>query len=200
MCANFHCSTTNDLTSSRKVVNSIWLVMGSKGFLWLAGLILCIVTADTRSDTWGRGTATTPASSPAAAFCHLGRVSLRSAQAPQSRRQAVCRIPLVMSDSPATRSEETLEADFAHIPTRESSVERIPKGLKNRYFALRHGQSEANVENIISSLPARGTTIHGLTQLGREQARGEAAASLCLSLSLSLCLSLSKFRCGGLRG
>jgi hypothetical protein len=88
-----------------------------------------------------------------------------------------------MSGSPATRSEETLEADFAHVPTRESSVDRIPKGLKNRYFALRHGQSEANVENIISSLPARGTTIHGLTQLGREQARGKGC---CLSLSLSL--------------
>lgn len=46
--------------------------------------------------------------------------------------------------------------------------------LKNRYFALRHGQSTANVEGVISSLPAVGTTTHGLTPLGVEQARSAA--------------------------
>jgi hypothetical protein len=46
--------------------------------------------------------------------------------------------------------------------------------LKNRYFAMRHGQSTANVEGVISSLPAVGTTTHGLTPLGVEQARSAA--------------------------
>jgi len=46
--------------------------------------------------------------------------------------------------------------------------------LKNRYFALRHGLSTANVAGIISSLPAVGTTNHGLTDEGRAQARGSA--------------------------
>jgi broad specificity phosphatase PhoE len=49
--------------------------------------------------------------------------------------------------------------------------------LKNSYVALRHGQSEANIEGIISSDPAIGTTKHGLTISGRVQAR-KAATSL----------------------
>ena len=47
--------------------------------------------------------------------------------------------------------------------------------LKNRYFAVRHGQSTANLESIISSDPNVGTVTHGLTPLGREQARRSAA-------------------------
>lgn len=46
--------------------------------------------------------------------------------------------------------------------------------LRNRYFGLRHGQSEANVEGIISSDPAVGTVKHGLTVEGRLQARRAA--------------------------
>lgn len=42
--------------------------------------------------------------------------------------------------------------------------------LRNRYFGLRHGQSEANVMGVISSNPAVGTVTHGLTPLGRLQA------------------------------
>lgn len=41
--------------------------------------------------------------------------------------------------------------------------------LGNRYFALRHGQSQANVESIIVSNPAVGVTAYGLTVTGREQ-------------------------------
>ena len=44
------------------------------------------------------------------------------------------------------------------------------KVLKNTYFGLRHGQSYSNVEGIISSDLFKGTTSHGLTDLGREQA------------------------------
>jgi broad specificity phosphatase PhoE len=43
-----------------------------------------------------------------------------------------------------------------------------------RYFALRHGQSEANIEGIISSDPVGGTIKHGLTASGRAQARAAA--------------------------
>ena len=53
------------------------------------------------------------------------------------------------------------------------SVPRLPP-LKNRYFALRHGLSTANVAGIISSLPSVGTTIHGLTEEGKVQARAAA--------------------------
>ncbi|KAG5189023.1 histidine phosphatase superfamily [Tribonema minus] len=51
-----------------------------------------------------------------------------------------------------------------------STVPRLPL-LQNRYFALRHGQSVANMEGIISSDPAVGTVKHGLTTSGKVQAR-----------------------------
>ncbi|CAN0370664.1 unnamed protein product, partial [Scytosiphon promiscuus] len=48
--------------------------------------------------------------------------------------------------------------------------------LKNRYYALRHGQSVANMEGIISSDPEVGSVKHGLTTNGRTQARVAATA------------------------
>jgi probable phosphoglycerate mutase len=50
-------------------------------------------------------------------------------------------------------------------------------GVKNRYFALRHGESEANAQGIILSDPAAGTAGYGLTERGREQARAAASAA-----------------------
>ncbi|CAF1235947.1 unnamed protein product [Adineta steineri] len=41
--------------------------------------------------------------------------------------------------------------------------------LRNKYFAVRHGESEANVAQIISSNPQVGTGIHGLSSNGRSQ-------------------------------
>ena len=46
--------------------------------------------------------------------------------------------------------------------------------LRNRYFILRHGESEANKEDVISSNPDIATKIHGLTERGKEQARNAA--------------------------
>ena len=46
--------------------------------------------------------------------------------------------------------------------------------FKNRYFLCRHGQSEANVEGVISSDPDYAVWHHGLSPVGVEQA--EAAA------------------------
>ena len=51
--------------------------------------------------------------------------------------------------------------------------------LTHSYYALRHGQSLANVAKIISSDPAISTVDHGLSHIGKEQAKfaGEAFAS-----------------------
>ncbi|KAL3826267.1 hypothetical protein ACHAXA_006295 [Cyclostephanos tholiformis] len=51
--------------------------------------------------------------------------------------------------------------------------------LTQSYYALRHGQSLANVAGIISSDPKISTVQHGLSELGREQARaaGDAFAA-----------------------
>lgn len=43
------------------------------------------------------------------------------------------------------------------------------KKLKNRYFALRHGESEANVENLVSCRPGSALRKCGLTEKGRGQ-------------------------------
>jgi probable phosphoglycerate mutase len=47
--------------------------------------------------------------------------------------------------------------------------------MANRFFVLRHGQSEANAQGIILSDPARGVDGFGLTELGREQVRSAVA-------------------------
>lgn len=47
---------------------------------------------------------------------------------------------------------------------------------RNEYYVLRHGQSLANVEGIISSDPQRATREHGLSDEGREQAARAASA------------------------
>ena len=53
-----------------------------------------------------------------------------------------------------------------------------PKILKNKYYGLRHGQSESNVMGIISSSPLIGIPGHGLTKLGINQARKSATCLL----------------------
>lgn len=45
-----------------------------------------------------------------------------------------------------------------------------PKALANTYYALRHGQSLANVDDLIVSDPERGITGYGLSDKGKEQA------------------------------
>lgn len=49
-----------------------------------------------------------------------------------------------------------------------------PEKLRNKYFGLRHGESMANIANIISSDPVRGSQMHGLTITGKIQARRAA--------------------------
>ena len=72
---------------------------------------------------------------------------------------------------------------FATTNAQDSSVlvvDEMPPPLpplKNYYYLLRHGQSTANVEGIISSARSlSGSTKHGLTLLGIEQARNSAAS------------------------
>ncbi|KAJ1449131.1 histidine phosphatase superfamily [Pelagophyceae sp. CCMP2097] len=61
------------------------------------------------------------------------------------------------------------------------SVVSPPASLRNTYFAVRHGQSTANVANIISSNPILGSNAHELTPLGKVQAL-EAGESLWQAL------------------
>lgn len=49
--------------------------------------------------------------------------------------------------------------------------------LRNRYFGLRHGESEANLAQIVLSDPAVGTVRYGLSERGRAQVRESVAAA-----------------------
>jgi broad specificity phosphatase PhoE len=57
----------------------------------------------------------------------------------------------------------------------------LPK-LSMQYFVLRHGQSLANVEGIISSDPSISTVQHGLSEAGQAQAR-RAGQDVCQQLA-----------------
>lgn len=63
-------------------------------------------------------------------------------------------------------------------------------GLKNTYFAMRHGKSEANERGLIVSNPERGARAFGLCEKGRVQVqdsvgrlRGDAFSALCVMSS-----------------
>jgi broad specificity phosphatase PhoE len=69
------------------------------------------------------------------------------------------------------------ERDFQSTPLRESNVPKLG-ALRNIYIGLRHGESFGNVLGVISSHPVQGTLIHGLTEMGREQARSASTELL----------------------
>lgn len=49
-----------------------------------------------------------------------------------------------------------------------------PANLRNTYYGLRHGESEANIMGVISSDPIKGAQTHGLTGTGVRQAQKSA--------------------------
>jgi broad specificity phosphatase PhoE len=59
--------------------------------------------------------------------------------------------------------------------------------LNNRYFALRHGQSEANTQGIIVSNPEAGINGFGLTARGEQEVRTSVMATI--GSSIRGCLS-----------
>ena len=79
----------------------------------------------------------------------------------------------------------TVRTNRGPAPLRTATLETVvepPEEPRNTYWCVRHGQSTANVENIISSNPAIGSTKHELTALGKEQAH-VAGADLWANLS-----------------
>ena len=60
--------------------------------------------------------------------------------------------------------------------------------LKNKYYAFRHGESQANVEGIIVSDPAIGTVKYGLSEKGRGHVE-ESAARLSAVVSDAVIVS-----------
>lgn len=73
----------------------------------------------------------------------------------------------------ANYQTESLEDLLIGVPIRTVTIPP-PTALRNKYYGLRHGESEANVGGIISSDLTVGSSIHGLTPEGRAQARRAA--------------------------
>ena len=58
----------------------------------------------------------------------------------------------------------------------------LSRPLRNHWYALRHGQSKANVAQVVVSDPANGCNGHGLTDIGREQFRQSLSANALAKL------------------
>lgn len=59
--------------------------------------------------------------------------------------------------------------------------------FKNTYFIMRHGQSEANVADIVVSDPAIGCANYGLSPLGQTQAKASAQVFRDKGIALIVC-------------
>lgn len=70
---------------------------------------------------------------------------------------------LLTTSTPSSSSAMTISSPGNHLL-------KLTK-LHNKFFALRHGQSLANVSKIISSDPAISVPQHGLSPVGLDQAR-----------------------------
>jgi len=69
------------------------------------------------------------------------------------------------------RQSNELYMSSSSSSTSSSDINKLTNRnqLSNQYYALRHGQSKANIAKIISSDPSISTIEHGLTDLGKEQ-------------------------------
>lgn len=102
------------------------------------------------------------------------------------KRTGSINVPSFVSSRFMTASGESLSPSQNEITENgvyivDAMPKPLPKDLKNTYFLLRHGQSEGNVEGVISSARSLATSSkHGLTPLGYDQ--GKASASKLLEL------------------
>ncbi len=81
-----------------------------------------------------------------------------------------------------TSSTERAKSDFSiHNDTNNTNNSNVQlqdsdnnialSYLQHRYWVVRHGQSEANVQKIISSHPDISTKRHGVSSVGKEEAK-----------------------------
>lgn len=67
--------------------------------------------------------------------------------------------------------------------------------MSNRYFIMRHGQSEANVAGIIISAPDSGISAYGLSAEGRRQVRQSVSSSVKIdAFSRVICSDFKRAR------
>ena len=76
--------------------------------------------------------------------------------------------------APISANYKTVPMEELLLGVSNRAVTLSPPPMKNTYLGLRHGESTANLEGIISSDLQIGSSIHGLTPEGKAQARRSA--------------------------
>ena len=105
-------------------------------------------------------------SRPVAAFAPIGRLVAQRSPLIAARTAAA---------AAATANPAITEITDEGVYIVNAEPERLPDPLHNDYYLLRHGQSEGNVEGVISSARSLATSEkHSLTPLGYEQGRNSA--------------------------
>ena len=105
-------------------------------------------------------------SRPVAAFAPIGRLVAQRSPLIAARTTAA---------AAATANPAITEITDEGVYIVNAEPERLPDPLHNDYYLLRHGQSEGNVEGVISSARSLATSEkHSLTPLGYEQGRDSA--------------------------
>jgi broad specificity phosphatase PhoE len=88
-----------------------------------------------------------------------------------SRRSTDTRLFAAMSD-PCSSNQGPSAASSSNNNNNPNQLLSLRAGqLRCRYFALRHGQSQANVQKLIASHPEVACSAYGLSPLGIQQAR-----------------------------
>ena len=101
-----------------------------------------------------------------AAFAPIGRLVAQRSPLIAARTTAA---------AAATANPAITEITDEGVYIVNAEPERLPDPLHNDYYLLRHGQSEGNVEGVISSARSLATSEkHSLTPLGYEQGRDSA--------------------------
>lgn len=108
----------------------------------------------------------------------LSGAFVRNAAFRTSSLSSSARLFGVSSASLPTSSTTTL-GDVCPVQIVDEMPDPLPTNLKNKYYLLRHGQSTANVAEIISSSRSLAyTKKHGLTAFGYEQGKESATQLL----------------------
>ncbi len=64
-----------------------------------------------------------------------------------------------------------------------NNLQVLPR-LKNQYFTLRHGESQANIQKIVLSDPRNGVPNFGLTEKGKQQVRDSVSTNKYLDKNI----------------
>mmetsp|Transcript_3096 Transcript_3096/g.5770 ORF Transcript_3096/g.5770 Transcript_3096/m.5770 type:complete len:367 (-) Transcript_3096:28-1128(-) len=106
-----------------------------------------------------------------------GRIKRLAFQSPIQKKTIFSCIPRSATTTPSSSDQNDESAPDVLIV--DKMPPPLPLNLRNKYYLLRHGQSEGNVEGVISSSRSlKYSSKHGLTPLGYQQGYDSAKSLL----------------------